>query len=230
MQARLFTLVALVLFSLALALIAGLAQGKQSEQKGGGAPPRRRADFARSPHVVVDTLNLAHWRGAAAPLSPAAIAATVDATAGALKLRHAGRVMYVLKDRETQLNDDAARREYQAAATRNGVYISAAERYADPPASEAGASAAAAAEHSSRGRDDFYMSVLAGRHRCAVVTGDRLRDFGRFRATVAPFHVVEFAYWREAPHREYIRPDAAAFARLRKPRTVSPAEYFGREK
>jgi len=188
-------------------------------------PARRRApDPAQSPHIVVDTLNLTHWhlRGRGAVLSPALIAETIDATAPALKLRHPGRVMYVLKDRESQFNDDAARAVYKDAASRNGVYVSAAERYPDPPAG-----AKASAEHSARGRDDFYMGVLAHRYRCAVLTADRLRDFGSFRATVQPFHVVEYAFWRDLPHREYVRPDAAAYSRMKKPRTIHPSAYFG---
>jgi hypothetical protein len=62
-----------------------------------------------------------------------------------------------------------------------------------------------------------------------VLTDDRLRDFDRFRATIAPFHTLEYAFWRAAPAREYVRPDAAAYARLRKPRCVRPADYFGKD-
>lgn len=187
-----------------------------------GWPRRARPDPAASQHLVVDTLNLVHWLGGGAPLGPAAIVAAIDATAPALKLRHPGRVVYVLKDRESQFNLEEARALYQAAAARNGVHLAVAERYADPPASAAAASAAARAEHSSRGRDDFYMSVLADRYRCAVLTADRLRDFARFRATIPPFHVYEYSFWQARPAREFIRPDAAAYARLRRPRTVHP--------
>ena len=184
-------------------------------------------DFAKSPHLVVDTLNLTHWlcerRGRRPALTPALIAETIDGTAAALRRRHTGRVMYVLKDRESQFNDEAARDIYRRAAERNKVYVSAAERYADPPAGIP----ADPATHSSRGRDDFYMSLLANRHRCAVLTDDRLRDFAEFRTTVPPFHVVEYAFWRDQPLREFIRPEAPAYIRMRKPRMVRPADYFG---
>ena len=186
-------------------------------------------DFAKSPHLVIDTLNLTHWLcerrdgGRPPALTPALIAEAIDETAAALRRRHTGRVMYVLKDRESQFNDAGARDIYRRAAERNKVYVSAAERYVDPPAS---APANDPAAHSSRGRDDFYMSLLANRHRCAVLTDDRLRDFAEFRTTVPPFHVVEYAFWRDQPLREFIRPEAPAYIRMRRPRMVRPADYF----
>lgn len=194
---------------------------------GAQARPRRGPDHTRSPHIVVDTLNLTHWlhgtsRGRK-PLvmSPALIAETIDRTAPTLLVRHTGRVMYVLKDRESQFNDEAAREIYRQAAERNGVYVLAAERYPDPPKGVSPSS-----EHSAQGRDDFFMSVLAHRYRCAVLTEDRLRDFDRFRATMQPFHVYEFAFWRATPHREFIRPESSAYVRMKKPRMVRYSGYF----
>jgi len=188
----------------------------------GGA--RLRAGPAPSPNLVVDTLNLTHWlRGGAEPLTPAAIVGAIDATAPALKRRYTGRLMYVLKDRESQFDDDSARDLYRQAAERNGVYVSVASRYADPPAES---ERPAAPEHSSKGRDDFYMSILAARYRCAVLTADKLRDFERFRATVPPFRVVEFAYWRRLPAQDYVRPSSTAYAKMRKPVTIHPSAYF----
>lgn len=188
---------------------------------GGRAPP------PRSPHVVVDTLNLAHWlRGESArPLAAAEIIAAIDKTAPILKKKHAGRVMYVLKDRESQLNGEAAHAEFMACAERNRVYIITAEKYADDPPSGNPRSTA----HSAAGRDDFLVAVLARRWRCAALTEDRLRDFGEFRSALQPFHVYEHAYWRASVAQEYYRPESPAYSRLRKPRTVGFAEYFKRD-
>ncbi|HVE12335.1 MAG TPA: hypothetical protein VNI01_02970 [Elusimicrobiota bacterium] len=227
--------VVLVLLCLAAALVA--SAWAAAEVRGGGA--RIRAPRRPSGHLVVDTLNLVHWlraRKAApdgspggdanpgAPLTPTDIAAAVDATAAALKKKYPGRVIYVLKDRESRFNDESLREVYQAAAQRNQVTVALVERYQDPPAG-----APASADHSARGRDDFYMSVLAQRLGCAVLTADRLRDFAAFRATVAPFQVLEFAYWRRFPSRDYVRPASPAFARLRRPATIHPAEVLGAE-
>jgi predicted nucleic acid-binding protein len=226
-------------FSLpSLALISGAA-ATVSKVQGGEAKTKRNAD---SPHVVVDTLNVAHWlrradaqaQGVAEsrrPLTPAEVAAAVERLAPALKARFPGTVTFVLKDRDRALNDDATRAVYAAAAKRAGVVIAIAERYADPPASEAGRRAAAKGprareEHAAAGRDDFYTALLAWRYRCPVVTNDALRDFGEFRALIPPFHTVEYAYWRDRPHRDYIRPDSAAYVPVRRPLRLRPAEVF----
>ena len=132
-------------------------------------------------------------------------------------------MLYVLKDRESRFIDAEARDAYKQAADRNRVTISVAERYLDPPAGPPPDAAA----HSSRGRDDFYEAILAARYKCPVLTADRFHDFAKFREKIPPFHVVEYSYWRTAPFRDFIRPDAQAYARLRKPRTIHPMVYFG---
>ena len=211
--------------------LAGVAAGLRPSVSAGGAlrtssrsqSPRRTLDPAKSAHVVVDTLNLVHWlfQEEAKNLTLALITRAIDATAPTLKLQHPGVIVYVIKDRESKFNDDAARAEYKRAADRNRVHIALTERYPDPPAGTK-----PSAEHSAQGRDDFYMSVLARRFRCAVLTADRLKDFDRFRATIPPFHVYEYFFWRDLPHRVYIRPDSPAFAQLRKPRTIHPRDVF----
>jgi hypothetical protein len=228
---RLYTLLALafiVLICLAAAVLAGGASAVRVPARpravAGGAP--RGPDFAKSPHLIVDTLNLTHWLQSPAPapglaLTPALIAATIDRTAPVLRARHPGRIIYVLKDRESRFNDGVAREVYREAAARNGVTICIAERYPDPPAGNKPTE-----EHSGRGRDDFYMAILAFRLRCAILTADRLRDFARFRATLPPFHVMEFTYWRPLPQRDFIKPESVAYARMRKPRLIHPEAYF----
>jgi hypothetical protein len=175
-----------------------------------------------SPNIVVDTLNLAHWlfkpkHG----LTPDLIVDAIDRTAPVLQKKHSGRIMYVLKDRESQFNDAEIRDKYRKAAIRNKAYLFVAERYEDPPQSSAVASG-----HSRLGRDDFYMSLLAGKNKCAVITADRLRDFSRFRDTIPPFRAYEYNYWRQMPIEDFIRPSSQAYASLRKPITIHPAKYF----
>jgi hypothetical protein len=217
-------LLLLCLVLAALCLAGGRGRGPRAPPAGGAPParpPRRGPDPARSPHLVVDTLNLTHWLRGPAALTPETIVETINEAAPTLKRRHPGNLIFVVKDRESQFNSDATRNLFKEAAERNKVTVAITERYLDPPAG-----AKPSAEHSARGRDDFYTSVLAFRLRCAVLTADRLRDFEEFRATVRPFHTIEYAFWRAQPHREYIRPDSRAYARLRRPATIDPSEYF----
>lgn len=223
-RAAFLVVLALLCLALAAALLAGGQRRRAPPGHPGGLGPLRaavgggRLPARESPHLVVDTLNLAHWLSGGSEtvrLSPERIAEAIDRTAPELRKRYQGRVMYVLKDRESRFSSDADREAYRLAAVRNRVYVCAAERYADPPKGVDPSSA-----HSARGRDDFYMALLAWKWRCPVATEDRLRDFSQLRATIQPFHVYEWAYWREAPSRDFIRPEAPTYARVRKPRAI----------
>ena len=172
-------------------------------------------------HIIVDTLNLAHWLFKPDTISPEVIIKTIDKTAAILKLHYPGRVVYVFKDRESQFNDDKTRELYKQAAVRNGVYVTIVERYTDPPTT-----ATTAQTHSSRGRDDFYMSLLAHKYKCPVLTADKLHDFEEFRETILPFHVIEYTFWRDLPQRDFIRPESLAYRSIRKPKTIHPSRYF----
>ena len=206
----------LLLLLVCLVVLVALLCGTRTAKRGGsssGAPT----------HVVVDLLNLTHHLLAGAgALSTEEIVAAVDRSSACLHKEYPGRVMYVVKDRDSQVGPSAAHEAYRRAAARNQAYISLVEKYPDaqaaPAALASAAPAAAENKHSAAGRDDYYMAVLAARYRCPVMTGDRLKDFDEFRGSVAPFHVTEYAYWRAYPARDYVNP---ASQRLRRPRTVS---------
>lgn len=213
MQPHILLLLVIFVIVLALAISHGVGGVE------GGAAPRRPA----SPHLVVDTLNLLHALRPGAPVSQEAICALIDEVSPALVARHPGQVMFVLKDRESRhLEEGKELAPLQAAAARNRVYVCIARRYQAPPSDDIGPAATEEDAHADRGRDDYYMCLLAHRLRCAVLTNDRLRDFARLRARVRPFYVTELAYWRDRPASEYIRPTAEPV--FRRPRLLRPAE------
>ncbi len=227
---RLAALVVIVCILLAALLLASFF-ARLAPKIGGRGPPQ-------SPHIVVDTLNLAHWlRERGPPHDPVATAKTkirpleladitmaIDQTAPSLRAQFPGKVMYVVKDRESQINTPEIRAAYKAAADRNQIWIYDVEQYSEPPPSE---TRQIRSEHAVRARDDLYMAILAQKHRCAVLTEDRFRDFSAFRAHVAPFRVFGYAYWRDMPEEEFIRPSAAAYSRLPKPRALRYAAVLG---
>jgi len=180
---------------------------------GGAAAPQ---------NIIVDTLNLTHWLFPDSILSEDLIIKSIDQTASKLKKQYPGKVIYVLKDRETTFNDKFTHVALKETADRNLVTIIVAEKYKDPPSSEADKSVS----HSSRGRDDFLMSVLARQWRCPVLTEDRLRDFDEFRSNIKPFHTYEFTYYKQLPTREFYRPDAPSYIRLKKPRMRRYSDHF----
>lgn len=190
----------------------------------GGAKERKKMrSEPRATHVVVDTLNLTHHmqkqksKTAKTKVDTSSIIGTIDRTAKRLRELFEGRVMYVLKDRDAALLSAGVREQYAECAKRNGVYVASVERYADPPVLHT--DSVASDSHAAKGRDDFYMAVLAARWQCPVLTEDRLRDFAEFRK-IEPFHVVEFSYWSDKPESDYIIPSSASYSGLRKPRTI----------
>ena len=177
----------------------------------------------------MDTLNLAHYlfttSKKAVQLTTAVITATVARTAGALKKRFPGRVVYVVKDKDSAFNAPETRAAYAATAKEFAVSIAVVENYEDPPGRPPSGSKRSA-PHSARGRDDFYTAILARKLRCGVLTEDRFRDFDEFRATVAPFHVLEYTYWKDVPDREYIDPRSPGYRGLKRPHAIRYAEVL----
>lgn len=188
----------------------GIHTTKKEHYDGGGH---------HSPHIIIDTLNLTHYL--TGKISVDQICKTIDLTAPILTKKYPGRVMYVLKDRESQFNDHESREIYKKTSERNNVYIMMAERYSDPPKG-----VPLSKEHSAIGRDDFFMGILAHRYHCAVLTSDKLRDFKQFRANIQPFYVIEYAFWRTTPDREFIMPNSASYLNIKKPKIINTSTYF----
>lgn len=194
----------------------------------GGGPPRILKRPAGGPprDLVVDTLNLVHWRragGDARPVTTSEIVDAVDATSGVVRRQYRGRVVYVLKDRETAASPaavDAAREAYHAAAERNGVEVHVVEK--------GRGDRAGGASHAALGRDDFYLAVLAKRYRCPVLSRDRFRDLDEMKAGgLDRFAVRIFVPGRAAVGRDYVNPAAPELASLRRPATVDFDDVIG---
>lgn len=216
MRALLIILLIIALLLLAACLMLRHHMETGSAISGGAARPP-----APSPHVVVDGLNVTHWLVGDLSRGHTCVVDMIDRTAPVLRERYPGRVMYVLKDRTSVRYEEDAHAAFQAAAVRNSVYVCVAERYEVPPRPAPNQLGRPPA-HGNLGRDDYYMAMLAERWRCSVITNDKLRDFASLRHDVPPFHVVEYAYWRKRPEREYVRPGAERRP-LRMPRVVPPA-------
>ena len=194
----------------------------------GGAAARRPGSSGRrggpGDHVVVDTLNLTHWNFSTARkrarMSAEQIGQTITAAAGILKAKFKGRVMFVIKDREATPNSEKDHERLQALAKQAGVYIMLVEKYAGEGKQKQTA-------HAVKGRDDFYMALLAHKWKAPVLSEDRFRDFGEFRQKVPPFRVFEFSYWQDRPTLDFVRPEAFAYRRLRPPAALRYAEVLG---
>lgn len=187
-----------------------------------GGAERRSLRLARakaSPHVIVDTLNLAHHlRGKERKkkMDTAEIAAAIDRATPLLRERFKGKIVYVVKDRDTVHMNEDARELLRQAAERNRVSLRITERYVDPPHIWR-KTGSAKQTHQKAGRDDFYIGLLAWKLRCGVLTRDRMKDFRALKYEVPPFLVYEYEPYKERFTLNQVRPNAGDYARVLRP-------------
>lgn len=226
----LWVILAVVLIICLLMVAFVLRRTKRKRKIIGGFESKKKR-IVSSAHVVVDTLNIAHWITGDKILTTDSIIETIDVVAPILRKSFSDRVMFVVKDREKTLNSSKERVIYSDCAKRNKIYIYCTEKYENQNEKQTEVLYGLdESSHSTKARDDFYMALLARKYKCAVITADRFDDFKLFRDKVEPFHVFEFAYWRSLPEREYVRPSSSAYARVKKPHTVKPSKFLKRIK
>lgn len=196
----------------------------------------RRRKILESNDLVVDTLNLVHWLGRRNPslkmVETCSIVSAIDETAPILRQKYSGKIVYVLKDRETRVNDPdqiaLTRATIGAAAKRNNVSVAIVERPRDPVhVSHAAPEHVNVRDriHAALGRDDFYMIYLAHKLRCPVLSRDRFRDLSDMKAGhLDRFNVFEYSPLRVYPKRDYVNPSAPEFRQMKRPVTVDYAD------
>lgn len=196
----------------------------------GGRAGGRKAQALASENVVIDTLNLTHWLRRRTPLKRVGmcdIIAAIEETAPIIRRRFPGRIIFVTKDREAQASkEDAARlrAQYQTAARRCGVYVDVVERL---PGEKPTGGTKPQRPHSSLGRDDFYLIMLAWRYGCPVLSQDHFNDLDSMKSgDLAPFHVYSYSPVKAYPERDFVNPAAAEFRRLRRPAGIDFGEVL----
>lgn len=235
---------------LALGVMAGRAGARPARgllRLGGAArSPGARARAERQ-DVVVDTLNLTHHllqqgtlqkddegvgatprRAGArvAPLTRCDILAAIRYATPVLRQHFSGRIIYVVKDRDSLPNSAASRALYLRTARETGAHVHIVERPSEArPRASWQPAGAVGATHQRAGRDDFYLGLLAWKLRCGALTEDRMRDFERLKSEVDPFVVLELAPWAERPAKNYVNPGARDYARVGPPTRLAFADY-----
>lgn len=164
--------------------------------------------------------------GDAAPshlISRCTITAAIRHSAPLLKEYFPGMIIYVIKDRESLPNTPRTRAFYATLAREQKVHIHVVER---PDPDMYGASKRASwhvsgntdPSHQQKGRDDFYIGLMAWKMQCGALTEDRMHDFDALKTEVAPFVVYEIKPWSDNPPvRNHVNPSAAEYKRVRAP-------------
>lgn len=209
---------------------------------------RARAEKA---DVVVDTLNLTYRLAengtlsadadavrdirAGRRISKCTISAAIRHSAPVLREFFPSRVVFVIKDRDTHLSTPHTRPFYARLAREEKVHIHLVER----PTGENGTAGAidrapaswhpsgdTDSSHQQKGRDDFYVGLLAWKMRCGALTDDRMRDFDKLKTEVRPFVVHEISPWTDGrPAKNYVNPGAREYQRVRAPTRLRYADY-----
>jgi len=169
-------------------------------------------------HIVIDTLNLLHLVFESDKLGKVVvnediIYRTIEISAPVITKKYSGRVMYVIKGKdkiqtdentdqtETDADSEKKYNRLQELCNKYKIYIYYIEQYKDPPKGHK-----MSAAHASKGRDDFYLMMLANRYKCKILSEDRYRDFGQFNDTIPPFYVYEFTFWALEKKKDFVNP------------------------
>lgn len=163
-------------------------------------------------NIVIDTLNINFALYKKADLEH--ITKTIYFISSLLQDKYTDRVMFVIKDQRVKNHTDEERKRFSDIAKELKIYIFLTEQYEDIHRLDR---KTARDIHSSNGRDDFYMCVLASKYNCKILTNDRLRDYSEFAKTIKPFRIIEYNYWRDGYTEDFISPIGF---RLRRPKTI----------
>ena len=172
--------------------------------------------------IIIDTLNLTYW--IYGNIDGDNIFNAINLITKQLKDKYKGRMMFVIKDKESEFNTDEDRNKFIKIANDNKIYIYIVEKYKIPPKSSIQLDSKEYDKHSSLGRDDFYMSILANKYKCSILTNDRLKDFKSFKYSISPFYVLELNYFIKIPNKDYINP--SKYNKLKKPKKILPDDIL----
>lgn len=175
-------------------------------KKIGGADKGKK--ILQSENIIIDTLNLTHWFTKKKHINTSDIIRTIDKTAPIIKQQYPGRVIYVIKTRDK--NSHSNHSPLKNAAHRNNIFINVVEKLDD--------NSLYSHNHTSLGRDDFYIIMLAWKYKCPVLSKDKYHDLKEMKSgNLAPFHVYKYSYLKKFVERDFVNPSAAKFKKMKRP-------------
>lgn len=180
--------------------------------------------------IAIDTLNVIYFiygYDMTTHITDDNICIGIEYITKKLKKYFPGRVMFVVKDKNTLLNDNNVRNKYAALSKKLKIFIYIVEKYdlknspswkkptwiksnngildaTDPKLQHA----ISENIHSLESRDDLALILLSKKYRCPILSNDSFRDNSQYRATIAPFKVLEYNWFSSKnPTIETYRPE-----------------------
>lgn len=172
-------------------------------------------------HVIVDTLNLCHW--AYNKISRELIVTVIKKASLVLRKLYDDRIMFVFKDRDHGYFDPSDSKFFDALAKETKTYIYVVEK--SPLHPDDGKNK----DHWAKGRDDLYISMLAKKWKCSVLSEDRYHGIKEGKVHVKPFYVDVHNYWKADIEREFYKPELFHTMSFKRPKRIPFDEVFKRE-
>ena len=155
--------------------------------------------------IAIDTLNIISFINNKPVHNQNEIITGIKYITPIIKKKYSGRIMFILKDKNTKLNTPEIRENYKKLAHELKIFIYITENYKGPtwklekrfdPSI-----------HSQNARDDLYLLILANQFKCPVITSDNFRDILEFKGTIAPFKILIYdCFTIKQPIEDFIMP------------------------
>ena len=156
--------------------------------------------------IAIDTLNVISFINNKPIHNQNEIIIGIHHITPILKKQYSGRIMFILKDKNTNFNTSEIREKYKKLAHELKIFIYITENYEKGPTWKL-EKRFDSSIHSQHARDDLYLLILANQYKCPVITGDNFRDILEFKGTIAPFKILSYDWFTiKQPIQDFIMP------------------------
>jgi hypothetical protein len=154
--------------------------------------------------IVVDTLNIIYFiynYHNYSVITNDTICIGIEYITKKLKKYFPGRIMFIIKDKNTLLNNSKIRDKYKELSKKLKIYIYIAEKYNSHNAPSwkkptwVKSSGESADIHSTESRDDLAAILLSKKYKCPILSNDNYSDNYEYRATIPPFKLLEYNWY-----------------------------------
>ena len=153
--------------------------------------------------IVIDTLNIIYfiynYNHNTINITDDNICIGIEYITKKIKKYFPGRIMFIIKDKNTLLNNSKIRDKYKELSKKLKIYIYIAEKYDSQNAPSwkkpTWIIKSNANIHSLESRDDLAVILLSKKYKCPILSNDNYTDNYEYRATVAPFKLLEYNWF-----------------------------------
>ena len=176
---------------------------------------------AKIKNIVVDTLNMTyeiHKKSNSYHITHADILSTIRIVTSKLKPLVSDRIIFVTKTKEKTEFGSNELDSYNALSKELRVYIYIVNKLKEPCKDTF---VNIKKSHSTLGRDDFYIMILASKLKCPVLGQDCYRDLENMKfGGLDSFHITRYSPYREFPDNDYVNPAGDEYKNMKPPNII----------